>query len=220
MKQVESERGAAAGVILGFVSLGTLLMIFVAVSAWAISERSTYKTKSDQLVASAVEKNTEDVKTKLQKDFAEKEKSPYRTFVGPEEYGSIRVTYPKTWSVYAAGGSSEPVDIYMDPGVVRENQSDKSSYALRVQVDSQSYANVLQQFANSTSNGETKVSPYKLPTNEKVIGSRIEGQIDSQTKGSMVVLPLRDRSIKVWTESDAAKADFDAVILKNLTFVP
>ncbi|MDQ5963761.1 MAG: hypothetical protein QG629_844 [Patescibacteria group bacterium] len=221
MKYVDRERGAAAGVILGFVSLGGLLLVFVALSAWAISERTTYKSKSDELVAAAVEKNTTEVTAKLEKDFADKEKSPYRTFVGPEEYGSIRIGYPKTWSVYTeSGGSSQSLDLYMDPGVVRGSGGNDAVYALRTQVTSQSYADVLQQFTSGASNGATKVAPYKLPSNEKIIGSRIEGVLENQKKGTMIVLPLRDRAIKIWTETDAGKADFDTVILKNLTLVP
>ncbi len=221
MKRVDDQRGVALGVVLGFVVLGVLCIFFAVLSAWAVGERATYKDKSDQLVAVAVEKNTAEVKAALEKEFAEKEKSPLETFVGPEEYGSLRLTHPKTWSIYTVvGNNTEPVDVYMDQGLVRSPDAQGVTYALRAQVVNQTYAAVLQQFTNSATAGDAKVSAYKLPKSPKIIGSRIEGKLDNDIKGVMVVLPLRDKAIKVWTESDKAKADFDNIVMQNLTFVP
>lgn len=221
MKRVEDQRGVAAGVVLGFVVLGVLCVGFMALSAWAVGERSTYKNKSDQLVASAIEANTTEVKARLEKEFAEKEKSPLETFVGPEEYGSIRVVHPKTWSIYAVkGDGSNPLDVYMDQGVVQSVDAEGATYALRLEVVDTSYASTLQSISSGVANGQTKVSPYKLPKNSKIIGSRIEGQLEDQKKGVLVVLPLRDKTIKIWTEGDKYKTDFDDIVMKNLTFVP
>ena len=221
MKRVVDQRGVAVGVVLGFVVLGVVCVAFAALSAWAIGERSTYKNKSDELVAAAVEENAAVLNAKMEKEFVEREKSPLETFVGPEEYGSIRAVHPKTWSIYTVlGDSAQPLDVYMDEGFVQSVNSQTATYALRVQVTNQSYASVLQQYSGAVTAGETRLSPYKLPKNEKIIGSRIEGKLDDQKKGVMVLLPLRDKTIKLWTDSDKAKTDFDNIVMKNLTFVP
>jgi len=46
------------------------------------------------------------------------------------------------------------------------------------------------------------------------------GQIINGKKGSMVMFPLRDKTLKVWTEADQFVGDFNNSVLPNLTFVP
>jgi hypothetical protein len=48
----------------------------------------------------------------------------------------------------------------------------------------------------------------------------LSGQIAQQQKGTMVILPLRDKTLEVWTESDAYLSDFKNYVLPNLTFSP
>jgi hypothetical protein len=38
--------------------------------------------------------------------------------------------------------------------------------------------------------------------------------------GILVLLPMRDKTLKIWTESTAYFTDFNTYILPNLTFSP
>jgi hypothetical protein len=40
----------------------------------------------------------------------EREKYPYKTFSGPEDYGKLTFEYPKTWSVYIAAAANKGGD--------------------------------------------------------------------------------------------------------------
>src|SRR5690606_18670298 len=96
----------------------------------------------------------------------------------------------------------------------------KNIFALRLEVVSTSYPDVLKQFESQIQAGKVKISAYALPKVPNVNGSRVSGEVATGKQGNMVVLPLRDKTLKVWTESPEFSSDFDNNILANLTFVP
>jgi hypothetical protein len=53
-----------------------------------------------------------------------------------------------------------------------------------------------------------------------VTGVRVDGQIADNIQGSMIILPLRDKTQEIWTESNSFLPDFNNNILPNLTFSP
>jgi hypothetical protein len=189
---------------------------------WAYSSRQDYKNNVDEKIAVAVEAAKRAEGKVKDAEFAEESKNPLKTYNGPSAYGSIVIHYPKTWSGYVRDtGNNEPyVDGYFSPGVVPDTQDQGSSFALRVQVSTTSYSESLQQFESSSKNGEVTVRPYALPNVPKVVGSMVSGKIDTDKNGYMVLLPLRNTTLKIWTESGKYKSDFDKIILNNASFSP
>jgi hypothetical protein len=61
------------------------------------------------------------------------------------------------------------------------------------------------------------ISPYQV---SGVSGARIDGEINKGQDGSLVVLPVRDKVLYVWTEDKTYIADFNNIVLKNLSFIP
>ena len=215
------QQGFSALVIPLVLTIG-LLLAAIGFGAWAFMGMLDYKNNTDAKIASAVDtaKRAEDkVKDAA---FAEQEKSPFRTYAGPTAYGSIKVKYPKTWSAYVIDtrGSSPFVDAYFYPGSVPDAQSPNSAFALRVQLVQDSYSNVLNSISSYVRQGQTKVRPYKAPKVPSVIGSRLDGRLPGNKSGSMIILPLRNMTLKVWTEAPQFKSDFDKNILPNFTFAP
>jgi hypothetical protein len=64
------------------------------------------------------------------------------------------------------------------------------------------------------------MTPYSLPKLPQVGGMYLTGQISQRQQGTMVLLPLRDKTLEVWTESSAYMNDFTNNVLPNLTFSP
>jgi hypothetical protein len=225
MKYVSSrgnQFGAINALLLPFIAILLLLIGAVAFGYWAFGERQDYKNNVDSKISTAVVSAQKAEDTVKEKEFAERDKSPLKTFVGPSEFGSIHVQYPKTWSGYfASDGQGSPfVDGYFSPGVVPKVDSETSVFSLRVQVVSDSYSSVLENFADSVDTGAVTIQPYAAPKVPKVVGSRVEGAIAENKTGTMIILPLRDKTLQIWTESDQFKPDFDNIILANLTFSP
>lgn len=190
---------------------------------WAYSSRQDYKNNTDQKISKAVALAKQQEDTKKDADFVQQEKKPLETYSGPEAYGSLKVNYPKNWSAYVAEtetGSSMPIDGYFYPGTVPSTTNPNSTFALRVQVTQQSYSDTLSSFNGLVQSGQVTVKPYSLPGVPSVVGVRIEGQIVTNKSGSMVILPLRNTTLKVWTEASQFENDFNNNILPNLTFSP
>jgi len=203
--------------------LSILLLIGAAVfGGWAYSKMLDYKNNADAKIAAAVQVAKQQEDTAKDAAFAQAEKNPLRTYTGPGAYGSVTVSYPKTWSAYVADdtNSSPYIDGYFNPGVVPDVQGQSSAFALRVQVLQQSYSSAVASFTGNVQSGATKITPYHMPKVPNVIGVRAEGKLDGQTSGSMVILPLRNMTLEVWTETPATQSDFDNIILPNFTFAP
>lgn len=203
-----------------------VLMLTTAVSFgyWAFMSRQDYKNNTEQRITAAIEVAKREEGIAKDRAFAEQEKSPLQTYTGPSAFGSISVAYPKVWSVYVSTPASgtQPTDTYFNPRVVPAINDKSAAFALRIQVVAQRYATVVQAIEGQVKSKQVKAAPYALPKVPGVVGLRVDGLVNPTKKntGSMIVMPLRDKTIKVWTENAQFQGDFDNIILPNLSFVP
>lgn len=215
-----NQRGHLNGLLIPLILVLLLLMGAIGFGVWAYAGRQDYKDNSDQKVVAAVATAEQNTAAKKDKDFLEQEKQPFRQYNGPIALGSLVLTYPKTWSGYVneKSNASTPLDGYFQPGVVPYVDG-TASYALRVQIVSNSYANVLKSFDSNVKSSKLKATAYnpaKVPT---VTGVRLDGEVSPKKQGSMVVVPIRDKTLEIWTESNDFVKDFNENILPNYTFL-
>lgn len=209
------------GMLIALIVTVLLLLGAAGFGFWAYSERQDYKDNSDAKSAEAVVA-AEEVKTaELEADFAEREKNPYKEYKGPATFGSVSVTYPRTWSAFVTESdrSSIPLDGYFHPDVVPGLQSG-TAFALHIQVTGTTYDQELKKFDAATRNGEVKATPISAPKVPGVAGVRLDGEIEDGKQGSLVLFPMRDKTLKLSTESNTFASDFNDIILANLTFSP
>ena len=211
----------AGSLLLPLIIVIVLLLGALGFAGWAFMGREDYKNNSDAKAAVAAEAAAKAESIKKDAEFAEAEKSPTKTYTGPTTFGSLTFSYPKTWSAYIseANKSSTAVEGYFSPNFVPDIQSE-ISFALRIQIVSTPYATVLKGYDSSTKGGKTTVSAYRAPKVPDSLGSMITGDIATKKQGTMVLLPLRDKTIKIWTEGSDYIGDFNNIILAGLTFVP
>ena len=195
---------------------------------WAFQQRQDYKNNFDQKLSVEVDKAKAAQKAELEADFTEREKSPTKTFKGSATYGSITFDYPKSWSGYVdQGNSNVPINGYFFPDIVptvSRGNSTPTAFALRVELTSTDYAQTIKQFNSQISQGKLKAMAYVLPkmTGEANVqtGTRFDGEIEQGVSGSMVVIKVRDKTLKIYTQSQSYVSDFDNIVLKTLTFAP
>lgn len=220
--KARNQTGSISLLLVSLILVSLLFIVAAVFAVWAFQGRQDYKNNVDQKISAAVTVAKQQESTVKDKAFAEQEKSPVRTYNGPAAYGSLVIKYPKTWSAYVAddGGSDPYVDGYFYPGVVPDIATDGATFALRVQVVQESYSDVLDEFQSQVDDKSVKVSPYKLAKVPGVVGSRLDGAVEEGKTGSMILLPLRDKTLKVWTNSNQFLPDFEKYILPNLSFSP
>lgn len=192
-----------------------------AFAVWAYNGRQDYKNNVDTKISTAVETNKQLVQAQDAKQYAEAAKQPLKTYVGPEAYGSVHISYPKIWSAYVdTTGGATGLNGYLYPDTVPSITSQSSVFALRVEVVQTAYDKVVSQFNGVLKQGKVTVTPYKLVKVPSIVGVRIDGQIATNKQGSMIVLPLRDKTLEIWTESTAFLNDFNNNILPYASFSP
>ncbi len=209
------------------IPLILMVVFFVAAASfggWAYMERQDYKNNSDQKAAVAAESARKAEGIAKDKAFVEAEKLPLTAYDGPSAYGSIHLEYPKTWSVYVGSNASgtQPFSAYLNPKYVPSTSDQTSVFALRAQVVEKTYASIVNSYAAAVKKGDVTVTPYSLPKVQTVVGVRVDGLIvpGKKNTGSMIIQPLRDKTIQIWTENAQSVGDFNTIILPNVTFAP
>ncbi|MDO8591449.1 MAG: hypothetical protein Q7R60_00790 [bacterium] len=218
-----SQSGSTATVVVIVVLVAGL----IASSAFALlayKERQTTRQDLNKLVAKAVADAETVQAAKLKAQFGEEAKSPIKTYAGPSTYGSVSFNYPKTWSGYVDQlASSEPINGYFHPAIVPGLQS-KAAYALRVELVTTDYTSILQQHDSQIKDGSAKASAYVPPKMAGVAnvqpGTRLDGALDQDNTGSMVIIKVRDKTLQIYTESNDFLSDFNNTVLPSLTFAP
>jgi hypothetical protein len=207
--------------------LSVLLLFSLIFGIWAFAGQQDYKNNTNAKVDAAVATAKKDQAIQLQKQFDEQSKSPIKTYTGPATYGSVSFAYPKTWSAYIEeSGSSQPINGYFHPNIVPGTESN-TAYALRVELVGDSYSDTVHQYDNDVSTGKVTAKPFlptKLAKTANVSpGLRLDGDFSNgqeSQNGAMVIMAVRDKTLKVYTQSIDFLPDFNNVVLTSLTFSP
>jgi hypothetical protein len=217
---VKHNQDGAVNSILVISSLGVLLIVVLIFGIWAFSGRQHYKNNAQSLINTAVASAKVQQSSLDNAQYNQDQLKTLTTYNGPEDFGSVVVQYPKSWSGYidTSGENSNAFAAYFNPGTVPTISSQTSVIALTVQVLSQPYSQVVQSFqqqAGVTSNA------YALPKVPKVVGLEVSGPVgQNQTDETMVVLPLRTNTLEISTDGTQYLDAFNSAILPNLSFSP
>jgi hypothetical protein len=207
------------------IVFGFLFVASAAFGSWAFMGRQDYKNNSDKKAAVAVEVAKKAQAAELQKKFDEDYKKPTKSYTGPVAFGTVFFNYPKTWDAYIDEGSS--VNGYFYPDKVPSTQSG-TAFALRVELVNSPYSQVLSQYSADVKGGKLRASAF-VPTKMQSVsgvqpGTKLDGVVNrGQTGdqlGSMVLVQVRDKTLKIYTESNNFVNDFNSIVLASLTYVP
>lgn len=217
-----NQRGAINVLLIPLILVVMLFLGSAGFGIWAFTSRADYKNNSDQKADAAAKKATEETQAADAAKFAEEAKKPYETYIGPAQFGNVTVNFPKTWSAYISESerSSTPISAFFQPKIVPNVTDTNNTFALRVDLLQTTYESALDQFKSKVEQGQVTLVPYTLPKVPSVVGSRVEGQITQRKQGTMIIMPLRNMTLKIWTESNDFKGDLDTHILPNLSFIP
>lgn len=212
------------GSIISLVSIVVESLIIIGLAIYTVNiygSRQDYKNNVDIKIASAVSVAKTQQSSMDATNYANQVKYPLTNYTGPSDYGSISVNYPKTWSAYVdTTGSNNFVDAYFNPGFVPAISSASQPFALRVQIINQAYTNTINNFSSQEQNNLIKAIPYSLPKVPQVVGVELVGQVFPNLNGTLVVLPLRNETLEIWTIGQNYLSDFNNIILPNFTFSP
>jgi hypothetical protein len=210
--------------IIVIVVLVILLAASLGFGGWAYSQMLSYKNDTDKKINAAVAAAKTAQTKEVQDAF---DNANTKQFQGTSTYGCVSFSYPKTWSAYVdTSNSSEPINAYFHPDQV-PGINGKTAYALRVELIGSDYSQVVQQFSGSIKQGTVTAKAYMPPRLAGVAnaqpGTLLSGQIntnDSTQRGSLLIIKVRDKTLKISTQSNDYLNDFNNIILAGLTFAP
>lgn len=208
-----NQKGLINPLLVPLVLAVILLLAASGLSVYYYSQYVEQKDSNQPLIDAAVATAEEKQQDKLEAEFTEREKQPNKSYVAPSEFGSVRLQFPKTWSSYVETRGGD-IDYYGHPNYVPESGV---NYALRMSVTTRPFATEIKAYDNEVKKGELKASAIQI---SGTTGTRLDGMLTKDQQGAMVIFPLRDKTLKVWTENNDFKGDFDNIVLKSLTFVP
>lgn len=198
------------------IALSLVSLTFIGLFIWMYTQYDAARMDVNGQIAEAVAAANEEVTTKLEDEFAEREKEPYRTFAGPEDYGALTFEYPKTWSVYVASDASRGGDYnaYFNPievGVVSNTTLD----ALRVSILDTAFDDVVSKYQRELEGSEAKLKldSVTIGQNNDVVANRYTGIIPgTEFNGYIVVFKVRDKTVVLQTDSVLFENDFNTLL--------
>lgn len=211
MKRDEKERGSVNGWMVGTIGCLILFLIAGSLAIWAYMQYSDEKSNVDSKVVIEVAKGKSEQAESDQKKFSEEAKNPRIEFVGPSEYGRVSFMYPKTWSVYIENDGSNRGDYkaYLNPVAVPSASNKASRFALRLEIINKNLDTVLNDYQSRLKKGELTSSSTEF---NGISATRIDGTFEKELRGSVVLMKVRDKTIRFSTDADTFKPDFQTIL--------
>lgn len=204
--------GAINNQLLVVIALLVLVVGLSGLSAWLYIQYDEQKTNVDSKIAVAEaaarkqQAEEDDIKIKAIQE------EPNREFAGPEDYGRLSFKYPKNWSVYVADDASvnaSRYSAYLHPVIVPPTDSRSARFALKVDIETIAYDKALDRYRTNIQKGELKSSPITVNGHE---GTRIDGNLTKDIRGSVVLFRVRDKTITITSQAETFKQYFDTII--------
>lgn len=211
VKRDKKERGSVNGWMIGTIGCLILFLIAGSLAIWAYMQYSHEKSNVDSKVAIEVAKGKSEQAESDQKKFSEEAKNPRIEFVGPSEYGRVSFMYPKTWSVYIENDGSNRGDYkaYLNPVAVPSASNKASRFALRLEIINKNLDTVLNDYQSRLKKGELTSSSTEF---NGISATRIDGTFEKELRGSVVLMKVRDKTIRFSTDADTFKPDFQTIL--------
>lgn len=210
-------RGAVNGQLIAIAGLLVVAVLLAGLSGWLYLQYDEQKTKVDNKVALAEATARKEQAEVDEKKFAEREKEPNREFTGPDDYGQLTFSYPRTWSVYVANDSttsSSGFAAFLNPVIVPPVSASGAQFALRVTISNTAYDQVLNSYKAAIKKGDLKSSPINVNDHD---GTRLDGAFSKNIRGSAVLFKIRDKTAIIQSDIENFKPDFENII-KTIDF--
>ena len=199
---------------IAIIVMSLVAVTFIGLFIWMNSQYQEEKSRDlDSEINAAVAKAQDEQATKLEAEFLDREKYPYKTFSGPIDYGQLTFEYPKTWSVYVAAAATDGGDFnaYFNPIQVDAVGKDTIN-ALRVTIRNKSFDEVVAEYQKAMEKKDSGLTVVAT-TVAGTAANRYTGKIpNTELSGIIVVFKIRDKAVIMQTDSMFFEDDFNKLL--------
>lgn len=198
------------------IILSLVALTFIGLFIWMFIQYNDAHSDVQGQIDVAVAEKLDEQATKLEAEFLEREKYPYKVFAGPVDYGQVSFEYPKTWSVYieAAATSGGDFKAYFNPIQV-DAVGDDTINALRVTILNKSFDDVTREYQKKLErkNSGLTVEAVTIGKDNNIAANRYNGKIPStDLSGHIVTFKIRDKTAVFRTDSVLFTEEFDKLL--------
>lgn len=198
--------------LVGLFAVGTIVFGVVAAVSYnklVVAER----TKADE-VSRASEQAKALGKAEAEAFYKEQIETPYRRYTAPDFAGRFAIIFPKSWNVLTkeSEAASKQIELIAHPDFIVELPGD-NTYALRVELTKQSFADRKQDFDNLVKSGKLKSENVTV---SGIAAIRLTGKYDNKHDGVLVLVPVRDKTITIATEDRKFLPEFEQILQKAI----
>ena len=206
--------GLVKTIVIIIVSL--IAVTFIGLFIWMFVRYNDVQTDVDGQISVAVAAAKDEQVTKMEAEFLEREKYPYKVFAGPVDYGQLSFEYPKTWSVYVAAAATTGGDFnaYFNPIQV-DAVGKETINALRVSIRNVSFDKVTEDYQREVDRRDSGLTmeSVTIGRDANITANRYTGKIpDTELSGFIVTFKMRDKTAILQTDSVLFQADFDKLL--------
>lgn len=204
------------------IALSLVAVTFIGLFIWMTVQYNDARDNIDAEVATAVQIAKDEQTTKLEAEFLEREKYPYKTFAGPVDYGQLTFEYPRTWSVYVAAAATSGGDFnaYFNPIQV-DAVGKETINALRVTILNKSFDDVTATYQKAVEKKDSGLvmEATTIGADNDIAANRYTGALPDAKglTGYIVTFKIRDKTAILQTDSVLFEEDFNK-LLGTVTF--
>lgn len=200
------------------IVISLVAVTFIGLFIWTLVRYNDASTDVNKQISDAVAIAEEKKALEMEKEFAEREKNPYKTFSGPADYGQVTFEYPKTWSVYISYDAAKGGDFkaYFNPIEVNP-VSDTNVNSLRLIIRDTDFETVASEYQDALRRKDSNLSMESITvagTAANLYSGTIPG---TEFNGYIVIFKIRDKTAVFRTDSVLFEEDFNR-ILDTITF--
>lgn len=198
------------------IALSLVALTFAGLFVWMTIQYNEANGDVQDKIDIAVVKAKDEQAAKMEAEFLEREKYPYKTFLGPEDYGQLSFEYPRTWSVYVAADAVNGGDFnaYFNPDQVNAVGNNNIN-ALRLVILNKSFSNVVAAYQQYVDKATLQVESITV---NDTTANKYYGKIPNTSfNGYILVIKIRDKTAILQTDSVLFESDFNKII-NTITF--
>lgn len=209
--------GLVKTIVIVVVSL--IAVTFIGLFIWMFLQYDEVSSDVEAQIEVAVAEAKDEQATKMEAEFFEREKYPYKTFAGPIDYGELSFKYPKTWSVYISAAAEKGGDFnaYFNP--IQVDAVGKNTInALRVTIRNKSFDDVAAEYQKAMEKKNSNLTMESVTIGDveagtEVPANRYTGTIPgTELSGFIVIFKIRDKTAILQTDSVLFKEEFDKLL--------
>lgn len=197
---MDNKKAEGSKTIIIFV-LAILVAIFAGLFVWKFLDWSNVNSTIDYKVEQRVADQERQIGDRLEAAYEAERNSDTTTFLGPNVYGSLTFSYPKTWSAYIEKDESLNNGIYsayLNPSSVGPITAD-SVFALRIRIENTDIKQAVASYDKEVMDGTMTSSAVSL--NNSSLSATVYTKNDNSSKIAVFKIPNRNQVVILSTDS-------------------